>query len=270
MPSEITNGKPVNISNNFQVSSLIWADDVLLLSETEDGLDCALKLLSKYVERNKMEINTDKTKCMIFNKSGKFYRRCFKLNNGVISTTNKYKYLGFVVTPSGEITTGLRDLKDRALNAYYSLKNRMGQYFRMNIDTTLHLFDSLIKPILLYNSDFWGCLKIPKNNPNENVHMRFCKELLGVQKQTTNTGVLLELGRVPLILFAKKNSIKNWVRINTGKANQVLLEIINMSNDGSLNWTNTITDCLNKTGVGTIHNISIHEDFFRRMQDIFH
>ena len=79
--------------------------------------------------------------------------------------------------------------------------------------------------------------------------MRFCKELLGVQKQTTNIGVLLELGRVPLILFAKKNSIKNWVRINTGKANQVLLEI-NMSNDVSLNWTNTITDCLNKTGGG--------------------
>ena len=140
----------------------------------------------------------------------------------------------------------------------------------MNIDTTLHLFDSLIKPILLYNSDFWGCLKIPKNNPYENVHMRFCKELLGVQKQTTNIWVLLELGRGPLILFAKKNSIKNWVRINTGKANQVLLEIINMSNDVSLNWTNTITDCLNKMGVGTIHNNSIHEDVFRRMQDIFH
>ena len=42
LPSEITNGncKPVSISNNFQVSSLIWADDVLLLSETENGLDC--------------------------------------------------------------------------------------------------------------------------------------------------------------------------------------------------------------------------------------
>ena len=102
------------------------------------------------------------------------------------------------------------------------------------------------------------------------MYTRFCKELLGVQKQTTNIGVLLELGRVPLILFAKKNSIKNWVRINTGKANQVLLEIINMSNDVSLNWTNTITDCLNKTGAGTIHNNSIHEDVFRRMQDIFH
>ena len=62
-----------------------------------------------------MEMNTDKTKCMIFNKCDKFYRRCFKIIKGVISTTNKYKYLGFVVNPSGEVTTGLRDLKDRGL-----------------------------------------------------------------------------------------------------------------------------------------------------------
>ena len=76
---------------------------------------------------------------------------------------------------------------------------------------TLHLFDTLIKPILLYNSDFWGCLKMPANNPIEIMHMRFCKELLGVQKQTSNTGVLLELGRVPLMIHGKKTVSKTGV-----------------------------------------------------------
>ena len=116
LPSEITNEncKPVRLADNFYISSLIWADDVLLLSETEDGLDCMLKILSKHVEQKEMEINTNITKCMISNKSDKFYRRCFKINKGVISTTNKYKYLGFVA-PWGEITTKLRDFKDRAL-----------------------------------------------------------------------------------------------------------------------------------------------------------
>ena len=28
-----------------------------------------------------------------------------------------------------------------------------------------------LEPILLYASDFWGCLKIPINNPIENFHM---------------------------------------------------------------------------------------------------
>ena len=44
-----------------------------------------------------------------------------------------------------------------------------------------------------------------------------CKQILGVQKQTTNIGVLLELGRVPLQNFAIKAAIKNWERIKTGK-----------------------------------------------------
>ena len=37
------------------------------------------------------------------------------LKNEIVYTTNSYKYLGFVITPSGEITSGLKDLKDRAL-----------------------------------------------------------------------------------------------------------------------------------------------------------
>ena len=47
---------------------IIWADDVPLLSETVDGFGFMLKILSKYVEENNMEMNTDKSRCMIFNK----------------------------------------------------------------------------------------------------------------------------------------------------------------------------------------------------------
>ena len=188
--------KPLKVSDSKNISCILWADDLILLSETEEGFQNMLQNLSKYVEENRMEINRDKTKCIIFNKTGKFFRRSYQLNNEIIYTTNSYKYLGFIVTPSGEINTGLKDLKDRALRAYYKLKNSLGRYFMLCPATSICLFDSLIKPILLYNSDFWGCLKMPKNNPIENVHTTFCKELLRVQKQTTNIGVLLELGAI--------------------------------------------------------------------------
>ena len=47
--------------------------------------------------------------------------------------------------------------------------------------------------------------------------------ILGVQKQTTNHGVLLELGRTPLYIQAAKQAIKNWERIRISKANPLLL-----------------------------------------------
>ena len=126
-----------------------------------------------------------------------------------------YKYLGLMITPSGEIKSALDDLRSRALKAYMALKNKLGVSFREHLDDTIYFFDSLVKPILLYGSDFWGALKMPRNNPVENLHMQFCRQILGVQKNTTTHGVLLELGRTPLILEAQRLSLKNWERIKT-------------------------------------------------------
>ena len=154
-----TECSPLQLGNTETIGCILWADDLVVLSETEDGMQNMLDNLSSYTEKNGMKINFDKTKSMIFNKSGRHLRRSFRVGKEIIHTTNNYKYLGFILTPSGEINTGLQDLKDRALRAYYSLKGKMGHYFMSYPSTTLHLFDTLIKPILLYNSDYWGLLK---------------------------------------------------------------------------------------------------------------
>ena len=136
-------------------------------------------------------------------------RRPFFLDGVKLEMVRSYKYLGFVITPSGEISTGLKDLRDRAFKGFMKMKNDLGLSFNQDVRMTLTLINSLIKPILLYASDFWGSLKLPQNNPIENLHMMMLKQLLGVQKQTSNTGTLLELGRTPLKLSAIKSAIKN-------------------------------------------------------------
>ena len=85
----------------------------------------------------------------------------------------------------------MQDLRDRAFKAFQALKARMGESFNGDIVTALNSYDVLIKPILTYASDLWGCLKIPQTNPIENFHMKVLKQILGVQKQTTNLGILL-------------------------------------------------------------------------------
>ena len=137
--------------------------------------------------------------------------------------------------------------------------------------TTLHLFDTLIKPILLYNSDYWGCLKLPKNNPIENMHMRFCKEILGVQRQTTNVGVLLELGRIP-ITYGMKSCMKNYSRIHIlEKANKLVLSAHLLSLNCALKWTEGVKSQLNRSGVGSENrNPFLYNTFFKRISDTFH
>ena len=151
---------------------------------------------------------------MIFNRSGKLIRKTFNFNNIKIETVRSFKYLGLLLTPSGEIRSALKDLHDRAMKAFFKLKNSMGSEFYRHIKTTLYLLDVLIKPILLYASDYWGCLKPPHENPIEKFHRMACKQILGVQKQTTNIGVLLELGRIPLQTYAIRAAIQNWEHKN--------------------------------------------------------
>ena len=150
---------------------------------------------------------------MIFNKTGRHIRCNLPCGKLTISSVREYKYLGFLITPSGEIATGLKDLQSRALYAMVQLRKKLGESFRQHIDISLHLFDALIKPIILYCSDYWGVLKLPKNNPIELIHMKFLKQLLGVQTQTSNIGTLLETGRVPLMTYAKLESNCQWERL---------------------------------------------------------
>ena len=103
-----------------------------------------------------MTVNTKKTQTIKYNKSGHHIPRHFNVGKDRLDSTREYEYLGFMVTPSGEIGTGLKDLKNRALRALSKLKKKMGVYFRKYPTITLKLFRSLIEPILLYASDFWG------------------------------------------------------------------------------------------------------------------
>ena len=198
---------------------LIWADYIILFSEKEDGLNYMLKAMEGYCKENELTVNTDKTKCIIFNKSGRLIRKHFSFNNTQLETVRSFKYLGFLITPSGEIKSGLNDLRDRTMKAFFKFKTVMGTEFNRNVQTTLSILDALIKPILLYCSDFWGYLKLPKDNPISKVHIMACKHILCVQKQTTNVGVLLELGRITLQTYAKRAAIKKWERIKSGQIN---------------------------------------------------
>jgi len=96
---------------------------------------------------------------MIFNKTGRLIRKTFYLGNTKLDSVRSYKYLGFIFTPSGEINTGLYDIRDRALKAFMKIRNAMGLEFSRNIQTTLHKL--LVMSIVLYASNFcWGVHEI--------------------------------------------------------------------------------------------------------------
>ena len=66
-----------------------------------------------------------------------------------------FTYLRFNISLAGNTKDGLFDLYKRAQKAFYQLKNQLGDTFYRKPALAIKLFDALVKPILLYCSDFW-------------------------------------------------------------------------------------------------------------------
>ena len=122
--------------------------------------------------------------------------------------------------------------------------------------------------------NFGGILKLPNNNPFETVHMKFCKELLVVQKQTTKTGVLQELDQLPLSVHEKKHAIKNWVRLTNDKqCNTLVSASLEHAANNNLMWPKRMEGTLAKIGLLNTFiskDSRAHIQAFQRMSDIFY
>ena len=80
----------------------------------------------------------------------------------------------------------------------------------------------MIKPILLYGSEIWAMDLIRKNfnklkdidsQPFEQLHVKICKLILGVKRNTSNVAVKAELGRFPLFRDVLQIMLKYWIRL---------------------------------------------------------
>ena len=185
---------------------------MILISESEVGLQNCLNKLDRYCELWCLDINIDKTKTIIFNKCGKLLPYKFYFNGKLIENVKTYKYLGIVFAASSAFSHARSDLYNRGLKAFFKLKSIFGD-LTPNIDTSLHIFDQTIKPILLYGCEVWGvCSPLSASVRNEQdfkiekAYMNFeCKKLstkyykyiLGVHKKATNLAVIGDLGRTP-------------------------------------------------------------------------
>ena len=57
--------------NRKPISCLLYADDIILLSESAKGLQKSLDILKTYCDKWNLKINIGKTKVIVFNKSGR-------------------------------------------------------------------------------------------------------------------------------------------------------------------------------------------------------
>ena len=162
----------------------------------------------------------------------------FMLNN--IEVTKQYKYLGFIFSCSGSTIVGVRNLINQAQKAWFSVKYYLSSSKNKNIDTYLTLFDTQIKPILLYACACAWADSMEANIDNvtlltrnklEIFQISIFKQILGVSRKNTNLTILLELGRYPISIHMHYQAIKYFSRLSSINSERLLHEVYNLEKE---------------------------------------
>jgi hypothetical protein len=199
---------------------------------------------------------------------------------------SSYKYLGLLFTPAGKFNQTIKDLGNRGSRAIHLLKRKLP--FPINTDPKImmKLFESMIEPICLYNCEIWGMQQqsLKDSSPIEQVHLKFCKEVLNVNRKSSNAPVRAELGRFPINTKIICRILKYWLRllILTNELlvkKAYLLEPSNLSskkNEAKNCWAAFVRDLLFSLGLGVKWNEQLHiksnlstvYNSFKRVTDI--
>ena len=111
--------------------------------------------------------------------------------NSKIEVVFEYNYLGIIFNYSGNFTKTIKSLYDKGSIAMFSLLRKA---------RSLHLFDKVVTPVILYGSEVWGfesCKILDK------LQLKFCKYILKLNKSTCSIMMYGELGEIPISVHAK-------------------------------------------------------------------
>ena len=95
----------------IKLSNLLYADDLILISETRTGLQSCLNKLQAYCQKWKLTVNNKKTKVMVVEKrqsSAQMHRFSFKKEP--LEICKLYPYLGTVITNNGNFKVNIQEL----------------------------------------------------------------------------------------------------------------------------------------------------------------
>ena len=279
---ENENNEPVEIIDS-KVGSLLFADDLIILSKSKTGLQNSLNNLSEYCDKWQLTVNTSKTKSMIFQNNGCKPPNTFvKYKTTCIENVKEYKYLGCLISSNGSLVNCTSDLTNKARKVLFSIKSLTSKYGHLPIKVACNLFDTMVKPILTYNAEisfmdqylkyYRAKKRSTKNNSEvdiftfidrtlpEKLHLSFCKNTLGTKKCSSNVAVRAELGRLPLESFISSQAIIYLARLNNENINPLLKEAFaltkNLNDTGIYSWYTYAKNIEEEIGVDDIQVIN--------------
>ena len=189
----MVNSLNVGISiNDEEVCILLYADDIVFLTENETDLQKVLNVLNIWCITNKLTVNLNKSKIVHFRTpSVPKSKYCFAYGGNTVEIVSNYTYLGLLFTEVFNYEAMAKAVSKSASRALGLLIAKCKVNGGFNYSTFTKLFDTLVWSVIEYVASIWGCREFTCINAIKNRAMRF---FMGVGKYTPNLALYGDMG----------------------------------------------------------------------------
>ena len=161
-----------NINNKCNFT--LFADDTNLtfkshnLYDLENEIHSTLVLIFDWLCGNKLVLNIDKTKLILFHLTRVKHKLNIKINNIAIKQSTNFKFLGILIDENRNWKMQINNIKNKL---YYGLSLLHRYKYKFNINTLVMLYFSFFHSHINYCSIIWGstyhsnikCIQILQN-----------------------------------------------------------------------------------------------------------
>jgi len=262
----INNIDPIKIVD-IKLASLVYADDIVLFSESQQGLIKQIKHMKTFCNENGLTINYNKTKIMIHNEKENFKELMLKNDDDTttsIEIVEEYKYLGIWIAKTDR--KHIEEITKKGRASSYLTAKTLKEFGNINSKILNETFEMLTLSKMKYGCEFYFDRNL--NDPNK-IIMQFYKKFHHLRITTPNYCIIGEFDVKPMEFHCYKSALNYYLKLKT-KTNQSLVtrlfNRINHSIDKKLfhnTWCNRILKLMEKIHLQKLQNIDIYDKRYK-------
>jgi len=168
----------------INIKVLLYADDLVLISDSSDGLQTMINAFHEYCSHWCLTVNLEKSKVMVFRKGARLSANLsWKYGDHEIQIVNEYKYLGVLLQYNLSFN---KHLDEKLSTSKLAINSTWLSYLynpKIKISNKIKIFESTARSIMHYGSAVWGYKRFDQV---EKLLRFFLKKVLFLPQNTPN------------------------------------------------------------------------------------
>lgn len=191
----------IRIANTI-INVLLYADDLVVLSESPENLQLMINRLAAYCEKWGLTINTEKSKVMVFSRTNQrdVNHRWF-FRDSCLDVANEHKYLGVKLNSTLDFRKHLTEKSNASQSLINLTWKKLFLNPHINLSVKYKIFEAVLRSSLCYAAQVWG---VYENEEIEKLQRNFIKKLFNLPVTTPNYALYLETGLPKLFTYTLK------------------------------------------------------------------